>query len=152
MWPLLAFILRFYIFTKNRYMKKLVLGFALGLLLVGCNSKTITKKDLVGSYDAAIGYDTVQAQQQSPEEYKSFLEFMSTLKISYKFNEDGSGVNGMQVGEKSDQRNITWSLPVADTIKISSEGRDQVFHIRKSEKGFVLDGPEKTQLILTRKQ
>ena len=131
-------------------MKNLVLVFALACLLAACNSKTISKKDLTGSYSAAIGYDTLAAQQQSPEQLQAFNEFMASLKITYKFNEDGTGSSLTQIGERSDTKNLTWSLPAADTIKFNIEGREQVFRISKNEKGFTLDGPEKVKLVLTK--
>lgn len=131
-------------------MKNLLVALALTCSLIACNSKTIGKKDIAGSYSAALAYDTLAAQQQAPEQLQAFNEFMASLKITYKFNEDGTGSSQTSIGERSDTKNLTWTLPAADTIKFNIEGREQVFRISKTAKGFTLDGPEKVQLILTK--
>jgi hypothetical protein len=133
-------------------MKNLVLVAALVAFMIGCGNKGITKKDIVGNYDAAITIDSSVLAGQDPEAVQQAMDFMAKAKFSYVFNEDGTGSNKVQLDAMSDQKDIKWEMVAADTIKISREKEQpQLLHITRTEKGFKMDAGKGAKVELTKK-
>ncbi len=106
------------------------------------------KKDLVGTYDAAMRMENVDTANQMMVMMAAMVEQM---EMEMDIHKDGKLDLIINRGTESESIPLTWKLLPGDSIEFLDEEQvPQVFAVQPSDSGFVLAG-DYNSFILTRK-
>ncbi|HLP19555.1 MAG TPA: hypothetical protein VK174_04610 [Chitinophagales bacterium] len=129
-------------------MKKILLASVCCAFLIACNTKGggVTNKDIVGSYSGTIKLDSIP--QGNDETTQKTIEMLKSIKLSYEFKEDGTGKSAGEMMGMKNEMDIKWALQGSDTLKLDVKGREEIYVLKKTEKGMDLSAQGATIVLL----